>query len=184
MSGALSWGLQAWDLLRWAWPSHRTHPDFGTLEPFTQFWQGLWESVVALGCPPCKCRKMNSWATTGFWLCISVSGEESLLWKGCFVMCHVEILIGLERGMSWSTSGSVRRSPQREMEGMVSYMGQSDVFAQQNLFVASFFSSSRLLSAYMIAQTTLSILCVSLSWLDYTTSMSRAEKATGFFIMS
>lgn len=48
MSGALSWGLQAWDLLRWAWPSHRTHPDFGTLEPFTQFWQGLWESVWSL----------------------------------------------------------------------------------------------------------------------------------------
>lgn len=55
--------------------------------------------------------------------------------------------MGLERGMSWSTSGSVRRSPQREMEGMVSYMGQSDVNAQQNLFVAFFFSSSRLLSA-------------------------------------
>lgn len=33
----------------------------------------------------------------------------------------------------------------------------------------------------MIAQTTLSILHVSLSWLDYTTSMYTAEKATGFF---
>lgn len=37
--------------------------------------------------------------------------------------------------------------PQREMGGMVSYMGQSvsDVFTRQNLFVASFFSSRSLL---------------------------------------
>lgn len=45
---ALSWGVQTWDLLRSAWPSHSNNPDFGTSEPFAQFWQGLWESVWSL----------------------------------------------------------------------------------------------------------------------------------------
>lgn len=51
----------------------------------------------------------NNWVLALLW-CSSASGEESPLWKGCFVMYHVEILMGLERGMSWSTSGPVRRS--------------------------------------------------------------------------
>lgn len=101
-----------------------------------------------LGLPTLQVQKdefmSNNWVLALLW-CSSASGEESPLWKGCFVMYHVEILMGLERGMSWSTSGPVRRSfPNERWKGMVSNKGQSvsDIFAQQNLFVVSFFSSS------------------------------------------
>lgn len=66
-----------------------------------------------LGLPTLQVQKdefmSNNWVLALLW-CSSASGEESPLWKGCFVMYHVEILMGLERGMSWSTSGPVRRS--------------------------------------------------------------------------
>lgn len=34
----------------------------------------------------------NLWVLALLW-CSSVSGEESLLWKGCFVMDHMDILM-------------------------------------------------------------------------------------------
>lgn len=146
---ALSRGLQAWDLLRWAWPSHRTHPDFGTLEPFTQFWQGLWESVWFLWVAHSAERWIHE-QPLGFGSAMVHQHQ----WRG---KPAVEgVFCDVPRGNSDGFGeGNVLEHfwicqmllPQREMEGMVSYMGQSDVFAHQNLFVASFFSSSRLLSA-------------------------------------
>lgn len=142
----LSWGVQAWVLLRSAWPSHGTHPDFGTLEPFTQFWQGLWESVWSLW--------VAHSASAERWIYKQPLGFGSAVmqqsqWRGKPAVKRVfcDVLYGNSDGFG---EGHVLKHfwtwqmifPQREMEGMVSHMGQSvsDVFA-------SFFSSSWLLSA-------------------------------------
>lgn len=50
----------------------------------------LGQCVVSLGCPLCKCRKMNLWAITGFWL-------------GCGAAVSVERKACCGRGVLWCT---------------------------------------------------------------------------------
>lgn len=135
-------------LLRSACPSHSTHPDFETLEAFTQFWQGLWESVWSL-------RVAHS-ASAERWIYEQQLGFGSAVvqqrqWRGkpavegvfCDVPCGNSDGFGEGNALEhfWTCQTVF---PQWEMEGMVSNKGQSvsDIFAQQNLFVVSFFSSS------------------------------------------
>jgi len=103
----------------------------------------------------------NSWILAGaapalpYHGAVNISGEQSLLWKGCVEIYQMEMLpdlkaesgsrVSLERGTSWSTSGPVSESSsQRGMEGMVSYKGQlvSVIYAQHILLAASFSSRS------------------------------------------
>lgn len=99
-------------------PGHPTAPTW-TLghQNHSHFWQGFGRVCGHSGLCSLQVQKDefmgNHWVLALLW-CSSVSGEESLLWKGCFVMDHMEILMGLEREMSWGTSGPVRWSFSKE----------------------------------------------------------------------